>query len=65
MGKIKSKLIKRSGDELLKKGMGFNSDFEKNKKILGNNSMPSKKIRNQVAGYLAKKKKRESAEEQL
>ncbi len=53
MGKIKSKLIKRSAKELIKKGIEFSEDFERNKKILGN-TMPSKKIRNQIAGYLSK-----------
>jgi len=54
MGKIKSKLVKRSAQELVKRGIEFNEDFEKNKKILGNNTMPSKKIRNQTAGYLSR-----------
>lgn len=53
MGKIKSKLIKRSAEELVKRGIKFSEDFEKNKRILGR-TMPSKKIRNQVAGYLSK-----------
>lgn len=52
MGKIKSKLIKRSAEELVRKGIEFTENFEKNKKILGD-TMPSKKIRNQIAGYLA------------
>lgn len=56
MGKIKSKLIKRSAEELIKRGIEFSEDFEKNKGILGN-SMPSKKIRNQIAGYLSKLRK--------
>ena len=56
MGKIKSKQIKRSAHELLKKGVVFNGSFEDNKKMLGM-TMPSKKIRNQMAGYLLKLKK--------
>ena len=56
MGKIKSKLIKRSAEELVKRGIVFTESFEQNKKILGN-SMPSKKIRNQIAGYLSRKNK--------
>ena len=60
MGKIKSKLIKRSAHEFIKKGIEFSDDFEKNKKILGN-TMPSKKIRNQMAGYLTRVKKQEKA----
>ena len=53
MGKIKSKLIKRSAEELVKRGIEFTGDFKRNKRILGN-TMPSKKIRNQIAGYLSR-----------
>ena len=58
MGKIKSKQVKRSARELVKKGVVFGGSFEDNKKVLGM-TMPSKKIRNQMAGYLAKLKKTE------
>ena len=58
MGKIKSKLVKRSANTLLKKGIEFTEDFEKNKKIL-KNTMPSKKLRNQMAGFLSRTKKQE------
>ena len=57
MGKIKSKLIKRSAKELVKRGVEFTADFEKNKMVLGN-TMPSKKIRNQIAGYLSRMNKK-------
>ncbi len=57
MGKIKSKLIKRSANELIKEGIEFSESFDENKKILGD-TMPSKKIRNQVAGYVTRLKKR-------
>ncbi|MDP3992044.1 MAG: 30S ribosomal protein S17e [Candidatus Pacearchaeota archaeon] len=53
MGKIKSKQIKRSAKELVKRGVQFSEDFERNKRILGR-TMPSKKIRNQVAGFLSR-----------
>jgi len=56
MGKIKSKLIRRTSKELTKQGIEFSKDFEKNKKILGK-TMPSKKIRNQMAGFLARENK--------
>jgi ribosomal protein S17E len=56
MGKIKSKLVKRTANELIKKGIQFNKNFEENKKILGK-TMPSKKIRNQMAGFLARLEK--------
>jgi len=56
MGKIKSKLIKKTARNLIDEGIEFHTDFEKNKKILGN-TMPSKKLRNQIAGYAARLKK--------
>lgn len=58
MGKIKSKLIRRTANTLLKKGIEFTEKFEKNKKLLVN-TLPSMKIRNQTAGLLAKIKKQE------
>lgn len=61
MGKIKTKLVKRTSETLLKKDIPFNEDFNINKKILGN-TMPSKKIRNQIAGYVSRTKKREEKE---
>lgn len=56
MGKIKSKTIKRAAKELTEKGIEFTKDFKKNKKILGSN-MPSKKLRNQLAGLLVRVEK--------
>lgn len=64
MGKIKSKLIKRTAKQLQKRGIKFSESFEENKKILGK-TMPSKKIRNQIAGYLAREKKKEKKEKEL
>ena len=58
MGKIKSKLIRRTANTLLKKDIEFTESFEKNKKLLVN-TLPSRKIRNQTAGLLAKIKKQE------
>ena len=62
MGKIKSKLVKRTAEELMKKGIEFTEDFEHNKKVLGM-TMPSKKIRNQLAGHLSRVKKQEKLNE--
>lgn len=59
MGKIKSKAIRRTGNTLCEKGIEFSEDFNKNKKVLGR-EMPSKKMRNQIAGYLSRKKKQEA-----
>lgn len=60
MGKIKSKMVRRATNILLSKEIGFTENFEENKRIIGN-TMPSKKIRNQVAGLLAKIKKQEKS----
>ena len=49
-------MIKRTGKNLLTEEDKFSSDFDENKKVLGK-LMPSKKIRNQVAGYITRKKK--------
>ncbi len=59
MGRIKSKLVKRTSLALLKEDNNFTSQFENNKKLL-KGLTESKKIRNQVAGYIARKKKSES-----
>ncbi len=61
MGRIKSALVKRTSNNLLKENNKFNDTFERNKKLLGN-TMPSKKVRNKIAGYLARLKKREMQE---
>ncbi len=63
MGKIKTRLIKRTAETLMKEGLSFNEEFEKNKKILGR-EMPSKKVRNQIAGYIARVRKREKKEQE-
>ena len=59
MGKIKTKLVKRTAKTLSEKDISFTEDFKRNKKILGS-TMPSKKIRNQIAGLLSKIKKSEA-----
>ena len=64
MGKIKSKLIKRTAENLVKEDISFNDKFERNKKILGS-TMPSKKLRNQIAGYIARLKKMEKSKQLL
>lgn len=58
MGRIKSKLVKRTANTLLKRKNQFTDNFEENKKIL-KTPMPSKKIRNQVAGHITRLKKKE------
>ena len=54
MGRIKSLMVKRATVELLKQQPeSFNATFDHNKKTLGN-TMPSKKVRNKIAGYMAR-----------
>ncbi len=64
MGKIKSKQVKRAVHDLISAGIELTRDFETNKKILGT-EMPSKKMRNKMAGYAARhiKQKQEELEE--
>jgi len=61
MGRIKSALVKRTARNLLKEENVFSSSFEDGKRILGE-SMPSKRQRNKIVGYIARLKKRESEE---
>jgi small subunit ribosomal protein S17e len=57
MGRIKPKLIKRTSRQLVENSEeSFTKDFEHNKKAIGK-SLPSKKTRNKIAGYLARIKK--------
>lgn len=62
MGKIKSALIKRTSEKLIQRHE-FSDSFEKNKKILGR-TMPSKRMRNMIAGYIGRLKKRSHAKQQ-
>jgi len=58
MGRIKSALIKRTARKLIaEKSDLFESGFDKNKKVLGK-SMPSKRLRNKIAGYISRLKRR-------
>lgn len=63
MGKIKSKQVKASSQEIMRNGIEFTEDFEKNKRVLGR-EMPSKKMRNQMAGYLSRYKTKEAVEKE-
>jgi small subunit ribosomal protein S17e len=57
MGRIKTKANKKASIKLIEKAPEiFNKDFEHNKKVLGN-TMPSKKVRNIIAGYISRLKK--------
>jgi small subunit ribosomal protein S17e len=58
MGRIKTTMIKRAAEQVVAREPDlFNENFEHNKKMLGNNTMPSKRIRNKVAGHIGRIKK--------
>lgn len=61
MGRIKTTLIKRKTKELLKKhGDKFTTDFSQNKHLTNQYaSISSKKLRNIVAGYMTRLRKKE------
>ena len=61
MGRIKSALVKRTAKNLLKEENQFSEDFDNNKKLLSNN-MPSKTLRNKIAGYISRLKKQQRQE---
>ncbi len=57
MGRIKTTLIKRTTRELISESPEtFSKTFEENKKALGN-TLPSKRLRNMIAGYLTRIKR--------
>ena len=58
MGRSKQLMVKRASRELITKDLPFSEQFNDNKKILGS-TMPSKKVRNKIAGYIARLKKAE------
>lgn len=53
MGRIKSTMVKRTSLQLFEGVEGFSESFERNKKLL-KDTMPSKAVRNKVAGQLVK-----------
>jgi small subunit ribosomal protein S17e len=57
MGRIKSALVKRTAKNLIEKTPDtFENTFSANSKALGR-TMPSKRIRNMIAGYITRIKK--------
>ena len=63
MGRIKSALIKRTARNLLKEENQFAEPFDTNKNLLGN-TMPSKSLRNKIAGYITRIKRNERAKKE-
>jgi len=64
MGRIKSALIKRTAKAMLKEENQFTGKFDNNKKVL-KNSMPSKSLRNKIAGYIARLKLMEQSKKEI
>lgn len=65
MGRIKSLMVKRAAKQFIGNpeiSDSINDSFENNKKILGT-LMPSKPIRNKIAGYLARLKRAEKSKQ--
>jgi small subunit ribosomal protein S17e len=62
MGRIKTTMIKNIGEKIYKEYKDeFTTDFEKNKEIVKKYvGIPSKKLRNIVAGYVTRLKEIES-----
>jgi len=62
MGRIKTTFIKRKTKELLKMhGDKFTTDFERNKKLTDSYTiLTSKKLRNVIAGYMTRLKRKEN-----
>ena len=56
MGRIKTQLIKRISNKLIKEHRNeFKKDFKENKEIVSRLAeIPSKKIRNVIAGYVTR-----------
>jgi len=56
MGRIKTTLIKRTGSKLYRESPDkFTADFQNNKQALDAAAdIPSKKLRNTIAGYITK-----------
>ena len=60
MGRISTKKVKRIGNDLLENyGDDFTTDFDKNKvAVEAVLSVPSKKLRNTIVGYVTRRKKK-------
>jgi len=60
MGRIKTQLIKRTTEDIVSKDPeAFTTDFNENKKVLDSKlNISSKKMRNVIAGYVTRLKKK-------
>ena len=51
-------MMRKTANILIKEDLNFNKDFEKDKAILGS-TMPSKRLRNRIAGLISRIKRQE------
>ncbi len=68
MGKVRTKVVKRTAKEMLEKFPNkFTTNFEENKQVLMEVAeIPSKRLRNRIAGYITRLvKQRKRVEQQL
>ncbi len=65
MGRIKSTFVKSSATKIYKKAEGeITNDFQKNKEVVDKHAtIPSKRLKNSVVGYVTRLKKNSEAEE--
>jgi ribosomal protein S17E len=64
MGRIKSALIKRTARSMIKEENQFKEDFNTNKSLISN-SMPSKRLRNRIAGYVTRLKRNDKKRREM
>jgi small subunit ribosomal protein S17e len=66
LGKVRTELVKRISLELMERyPNAFSADFEQNKRVLMDLNLDiSKRLRNRVAGYIARTMKRRKAVEE-
>ena len=66
MGRIKSLMVKKAAKQLLAalESETFTTEFNHNKRVLGS-TMPSKSVRNKIAGYLARVVKMRKVEKEM
>lgn len=64
MGRIKSALIKRTARSMIKEENKFQEDFDTNKSLISN-SMPSKRLRNRIAGYVTRLKRNDKKRREM
>jgi len=64
MGRIKNALVKRTARGVVKETERFTEKFDDNKLVLGS-SMPSKRLRNMIAGYVARIKRMQREKKEI